>query len=273
MTPQQIVRAYQREYGRLRGTVAAQLAALWTTIGGVTDRDAERFIAAAVPAVHGAQIAIARLVAGYFATIGREIVGIAQPVSISPSAVTTTALRGVDTADVYQRPVITARTALSEQRPYDEALTLAGQRLNQLISADLALAQRQATVLSVNHDRRIVGYSRVLTGKSCALCATASSQRYHRGDLMPIHAHCDCGVAPIYGTADPGRVINQQLVDDLKTAARESGDVEYWRQRRVTVEADGTVTLPRPQIRTHGELGPVLTEADHDFTGTDDLAA
>lgn len=273
MTPDQIVLTYQQQYERLRLTVAAQLAALWVGLGGVTDRDANRFVTAAAPAVRGAQLAVARLVAGYFAAVTCEVLGSARTASIPPSSVTTTELRGVDFADVYQRPVVTARTALSQHRPYDVAMDLAAQRLSQIVTADVVMAQRAATVAAVDNDERIVGYSRVLTGNSCALCATASSQRYHRGDLMPIHAHCDCSVAPIYGNADPGHIINQKLIDDLKAAARQTGDSDYWRNRRVHVAADGTVALTRPAVQIHGELGPVLTDPDHDFTGADDIAA
>lgn len=43
----------------------------------------------------------------------------------------------------------------------------------------------------------IVGYERVPDGNACDLCDLASGQRYTRGDLMPIHDGCGCGVEPL----------------------------------------------------------------------------
>jgi hypothetical protein len=150
-----------------------------------------------------------------------------------------------------------------------EALEMGSQRADQLASTDVALAQRQATLEVVGADDRIVGYRRVLTGRSCAFCATASTQRYHKRQLMPLHSRCDCGVAPIFGTADPGQVINRKLLTDLRKAAKETGTArkDYWRNRHVTIEEDGTVRLPEVKVHQHGELGPVLYDAKHDFVG------
>lgn len=266
MTPEQLVARYQARYGRLRAETVRRVLAAWDAYGGVSDANADRFIAAVVPIVEGAEVATAGLTAGYIAAM----VG-ASPVAVPAAAVTTGALRGVPTAEVYLRAIIAARAASDEG--LGAALAAGRRRAEQLAGTDLALAQREATRHAISGDGRIVGYRRVLTGRSCAFCATASTQRYRREDLMPIHAGCDCGVAPIFGSADPGRVINRKLVADLKAAARTSGDRDYWQSRHLTVDEDGTVLLPEVAVRRHGELGPVLGAKAHAFTGPGDLAA
>jgi hypothetical protein len=147
------------------------------------------------------------------------------------------------------------------------------QRVEQLAGTDVALAQREATVQAIDADERMVGYRRVLTGRSCAFCATASTQRYHRKQLMPLHSFCDCGVAPIFASSDPGQVINRPLLQSLKEAAKQDGQKDYWAARHVTVDEDGTVNLPKVTVREHGELGPVLTRAGDHFAGPTDVAA
>ena len=265
MTPEQIIRRYQQVYGRIRADVERQIRLLWRQHGGLSDAQADAFVAAAVPVVAGAQTATAHLVAAYVAALRRQVLGSAEQ-----STVDVTGLRGVEPEQVYRRPVVTARTAVADVG-FDEAMGQAEQRAGVLASTDVALAQRAAMLQAVGSDERVVGYRRVLTGDSCAYCATASTQRYRRGSLAPLHPHCDCSWTEIYGTVDPGRIINQQRLDEIK--ARAGDNPEYWKAKHFTVDADDRLTLPRVAVREHGELGPVLVAADHDFTGPDDLAA
>ncbi len=271
MTPEEAIARYQVAYGRLRAATVARVLALWALHGGLTDEDSDRFTAAAVPVVTGGQVAIARLVAGYLAIVTRSTLGTATAAAVDPHLVT--AARGIAPVEVYRRPVVTARTAIAEGRPFAEAMRTAADHLERIADTDVALAQRQATVAAVSADERIVGYRRVLTGSSCALCATASTQRYRTDQLMPIHGRCDCGVAPIFGQSDPGQVINRRLVKDLRAAAKSTGAKDYATNRHISVAEDGSVVLPKVATHQHGELGPTLTRAADDFTGPGDIAA
>jgi hypothetical protein len=271
VTPEDVVARYQTLYGSLREATVARVAALWASVGGLSDEEAALFAARAVPVVSGAQVATAALVAAYIATLARLETGQAALASIVRDDVTT--LRGVDAAEVYHRPIIAARVAISEGKSFVEAMSAGQQRVEQLAGTDVALAQREATVQAIDADERIFGYRRVLTGKSCAFCATASTQRYRRRQLMPLHSFCDCGVAPIFASSDPGHIINRPLLRNLKEAAKEDGRKDYWAARHVTVDEDGTVNLPKIAVHQHGELGPVLTRAGDRFTGPADIAA
>jgi hypothetical protein len=157
-------------------------------------------------------------------------------------------LRGVDVKDVYSRPLSTARIALSEGKLYAEATQLGLQRLLAIVDTDLTLAQNTAAAEHLPRRSRVVGYRRTLDGDACALCSLASTQRYNRETLQPIHDHCHCGVMPIIGTTDPGRVIDKELAGRVKDEL-------------------GLTTKPNPQsaykkfvqVTPHGELGSVLS--------------
>lgn len=274
MTADQIIARYHGRYEQLRLGMADRAGRLWDEFGGLSDEDADRFVAAIVPMVAGAQGAIGGLVSAYLSTLTTFLARQpARPVPIRAAELSTEALRGVSALEVYRRPIVTARGAIAAGKSPVEAWQAGRDRAGAIAETDVVLAQREATLRVVQADERIVGYRRVLSGRSCAFCATASTQRYRRSQLMPIHARCDCAVAPIIGDRDPGQVINRQLLRNLKAAAKETGTRDYWASRHVTVEEDGTVSLPEVAVHQHGELGPVLGHAAHDFTGPAGLAA
>lgn len=267
MTIEEALARYQVVYGRLRLATISQARTLWRRFGGPSDANVDAFLAAVVPLIEGAQVATARLVAGSFALIARLETGTAVAAAIPPAALAIETLRGVPAAEVYTRPVISMRKALSDGFDFGQAMRLAEDRVEQLASTDVVMAERAAADKVVRADSRIVGYRRVLTGRSCALCATASTQRYRTSKIMPIHARCDCGVAPIIGSADPGQIINRQLVRDLKAAAKQTNSPDYYKNRHITVDENGEIHFPETKVHTHGELGPVLTHAEHAFAG------
>ena len=98
-------------------------------------------------------------------------------------------------------------------------------------------------------------YRRVLTGReNCALCVVASTQRYYRGDLLPIHPGCDCGVQPL----PPGLAVNQVIDEDLLE------QVHQITADRLGVSDRGGRTPDYRKLLTvseHGEYGPTLSWA------------
>ena len=277
--PDQLLVSYGARYDLIRSELAAAIGRAWALAGGVSDRHLAVFVRLAVPLVQGAQQATAAITTAYLAAMIDELTG-APPAAAAVDArrLSGPAIRGTPPSEVYARPIITARRMLSEGRTLTDALNAARARALNTAQTDVVLAHRAAAAAVLEADARIVGYRRVLTGRSCMLCATASSQRYRRGDLMPIHDHCDCRVSPITGDADPGRIVNRQLLANL----RQQGGSTYWKDRGfVDVDDDGTFRVRRagvdePQalrvaVREHGELGPTLVDADHAWTGTADL--
>ena len=161
----------------------------------------------------------------------------------------------------------------------DEGLRRAGGVAESAASTGVMLANREAAVqgfvaVAAETGERVVGYRRVLTGASCAFCAAASTRRYRSEDLMPLHDHCDCDVAPIIGDRDPGNVINRDVLAELKGRGP-----EYWKSKGF-VGDDGKPIDPAAAVENddvpvgvaeHGELGPVLVDPADQFTGPDDL--
>lgn len=222
MTATQVVTAYLAAYNRLRNITAEQISRVWDQVGGLDDASLDQFLGRTLPLMRGAETATVRLTSSYLTALRRETLGSARTATVDPRHIIGERLRGTSPTDVFARPTVTARTAIAAGQPFEEAMRLARLRAGELASTNIVLTQRATTVEMGKTDSRVAGYRRVLTGTSCPLCTTASTQRYHQGQLHPIHSHCDCGVAEIYGNADPGQVINKPLLDRLKadTAAK-----------------------------------------------------
>lgn len=151
---------------------------------------AQRFAAAAVPMVEGAQSALANLTSNYVASVASE--ALRRPVAPPPIPHTARArLRLKDPGEVYQRPFVEAYTALRDGDQLDQALGKARLRLREVAEGDMQLAyshSAQAAMQGLPEQQRPTGWRRVLQGsENCAMCVLASTQRYHREELNPIH--------------------------------------------------------------------------------------
>lgn len=136
----------------------------------------------------------------------------------------------------------------------------AEERLERMLSHDIQSEFRnthQLAMRSLSNDakKKVVGYRRIVhpelsaSGKSCGLCIVASTHRYTRGDLLPIHAGCNCEVAEIFKVngeeIDPGMQIN---LEDLDVFYRDAGESTHgWDLKR-----------ERYKVVDHPEFGPTL---------------
>lgn len=237
-------------YTRGAGKVA-RLA--FEQLGSWRDADVERYISQIAPTLSGVKLKAAKsTVAFYKAMADLTNQDFTQPV-ITASDLTTKELRnGAGTSLVYNRPFVDLRTALSQGKTMTEAIEAGAKRAESLASTEVQLARRNAGLKARNANDRIVGYIRTLTGQeNCGLCYVASTQRYTRGELMPIHPGCDCGEMPIYGTQDPGQVINEARLE----AIHENVETRFG----VSARDARTLDYRAIKISEHGELGPVLT--------------
>ncbi|MFE5332944.1 hypothetical protein ACFRCG_41830 [Embleya sp. NPDC056575] len=224
--------------------------------------DAAWFATTVAPTVIGSQRYMATLTDRYIAASLAEQTGAAvDPVGVElPED-----LRGVPTRDVYERPYVQLWTDLKHGKPFDQALDEATRRATVLADTDLQMARTHASRAAMQGQPGAAGWKRVPTGpRNCLLCLVASTQRYRRQDLAAIHPQCHCIVEPIPGTRDPGQIIDPELlarvhqaVEDAGLKADRGGRNPDYRQLIVT--------------NTHGELGPVLSRRDQQFTGPDDL--
>lgn len=257
---------HQAQVRRVRAQVETYARNLWNGMAAYRDSDIERMVAAIVPVSLGAQQRIVALTDNYMAAVATASGFPQPPAGIPAAAVTGAVLRGVDPAEVYGRAGPTVWTALSEGRSLNAAAGMGLARLADMLMTDLQLAKTKAAQWRGQRDDTVVGYRRVLTGQeNCALCSIASTQRYRRGDLMPIHPGCDCDVAEIRGNVDPGQVIEPERLEQLHQAAND--------QLGQSGRGGRAPDYSNIMVREHGEYGPTLTWRDQKFTGPSDLAA
>lgn len=263
----QIIRSYQARTAALRQGVSTVVERSWTGLGSYRDADVARFVRQVVPVTQGAQASMASLTDAYLAAVDAAELGqAAKPLGIPADTVTTEALRGVSADEVYLRPGVTTWTALSEGKDLQTAVGLGLQRALSIATTDLQLAKTHTSRRVLMADKSVVGYRRVIEGRhSCAKCIVASTQRYHRADLLPCHPGCDCSVQKIRGNRDPGQVIDPDRLEGIHArVAQEFGQSEGGARG-----IPGAVSEYRDLLVTHehSELGPVLGVRGQHFAG------
>lgn len=274
--PQQIagqVAAYNQASTASRARIIAAVLAAWAALPQYRDLDMNRFLGIVLPMIAGAQRLQAGLTASYLARLVSTMTGSPAALGALPwDQLTGAALRnGTPPAEVYARPFVQVWTDLSRGQSLTEAVSHGQHRLADLIATDLQLARTHTARVVLSRDPRVVGYRRVPGAKACALCLIVSTQRYHTDRLMPVHPGCQCGIAPIVGTEDPGHVINAALLEQVHNAVREM----YGRTNRAAGEIPGTDVAYRDLIiqHEHGEIGPIIGVRGQHFTGPADIPA
>jgi hypothetical protein len=188
-------------------------------------------------------------------------------VPISPDDVKKKLRYGVPPSEVYARPFVDFWLSLKNGGSIDDALHSGSARIGELLDTDLERLSDFTSVEKYANEHSIIGYRRVLVGaKNCALCVVASTQRYRRGHLKPIHPHCDCKVSPVLSFESDGgsQVLDGDLLDQLHadiekkfgSSDRSGRGIDY---RKIMVE------------HTHGEIGPYLSYRGQHFTGPSGL--
>lgn len=268
-----LVAAHGAATGQLRTSIDEWLQDYWEAMGSWHVSDIERMADVVTARVEAAQHRIGALTDVYLARVTAELAGERvprPPVGVSPAEVSTEALRGVPGLEVYRRPGGTVGQALAEGKSLEVASAAGLQRLRKLAATNLQLAKTHTArrVLELS-PKKVVGYRRVLVGrKNCALCIVASTARYRRGDLQPIHPGCDCSVLPIWGDEDPGWVIDKEQLDQVHdTLQRELGGKSDSARTFTSPEGEAIAYRDVLVIRQHGEIGPVLTARGDSWRG------
>lgn len=301
----QIQQAHHRRFLGVQDATGNLIGEAWDTFGGLNDVNAAQFEAAAELIVGTARVQTSTLAVAYMNANDR--VGGFPRAGLE--VVVPEIRNGVPVAEVYHRSIVEARRRVAAGAPLEQALAAGRSRAVSTAKTDVLLTNKGTISGGAQLRPWVVGYRRVLTGKSCAFCAAASTQRYRSADLMPIHPSCDCDVGEIIGEEDPGQIINRGLLDELKAAGRADGRPDYWngpyvvdergvvryRNAEKLLDAEGkpirlpgpasdggrrsfaTKTTPGdrvvPEVVEHGELGPTLTDAKHATTEAADVGA
>jgi hypothetical protein len=146
-------------------------------------------------------------------------------------------------------------------------------RVAAVAETDVTLAVREQYRKTLGQIPGITGWRRILrpelseTGP-CGLCVVAANRIYKISDLQPIHDLCVCEVLPIIGALDPGLTLNaSDLAAIYDAAGGTGGDVIKGGKRH-----SGALKNIRVALTEHGELGPVLVNADQRYRGPREVA-
>ena len=249
-----LTEAYDSQVHAIRQQITAFGQAYWDSLPHYRASAVEDMIQAITPRVTAGQLRIADLTRAYLAQCARELGWKVVLPLIDQDEIR--GARGVDPRVVYRRPAVDVYTALAAGKPLPQAAAEGRLRLTQLIGGDMQLAKVHASRQSMRgYPAEGQFYRRVLTGReNCALCVVASTQRYYRGDLLPIHPGCDCDVQPL----PPGLAVNQVIDEDLLE------QVHQITADRLGVSDRGGRTPDYRKLLTvseHGEYGPTLSWA------------
>ena len=259
----ELLDAYNALSGKLVRGTSNQMATAFRNLGSWRDEDFRAFYKILDSTMTGAKLQAARLQIAFYSEMAKAAgEKFTAPILMANDFRVETLRNGAEAVTVYRRPFVDVYTALKDGKSVTDAIEAGALRISSLVSTDIQLARRNAGFAARGKNNRIVGYARTLTGsENCALCYIASTQRYHVKDLLPIHPGCDCGEMPIYGNQDPGQVIDEVRLDATHEAvSTRFGGPDY-----------SGAGYDKIAIREHGELGPMLTVADQNFTGPSDL--
>lgn len=253
-TLNRLAEAYDSQVHAIRQQITAFGQAYWDSLPHYRASAVEDMIEAVTPRVAAGQLRIADLTRAYLAQCARELGWNVVLPPIDQAEII--GARGVDPRVVYRRPAVDVYTALAAGKPLPQAAAEGRLRLTQLIGGDMQLAKTHASRQSMRgYPEEGQFYRRVLTGReNCALCVVASTQRYYRGDLLPIHPGCDCGVQPL----PPGLAVNQVIDEDLLEQVHQVAADRLGVSDRGGRTPDYRKLLT---VREHGEYGPTLSWA------------
>lgn len=225
---------------RVRAARAAQLA--WESLDSYNEDDLGPWLNLILPLVLGSQRSSALLTNQFLASAVDR-----RPLPVPIAEVTGAAVRnGTDPTTVYTRPFVSVWSELKQGKAWEEAVKAGMDRATSAVQTDTQLSMRATLQVVGSKDDRILGYQRVPDGDACTFCQLIAGRRYLKKDLLPVHPRCGCGVDVITlaNRKDFAGVIENDL--DLP---------------------------PEVAIRQHGELGPVVVDARHRFTGPSAIAA
>lgn len=181
----------------------------------------------------------------------------------------------VDPADPYGRVADAYRyQVVAKGSDNERARRYALARVAAVAATDVTLAVREQYRKSLTSIRGVTGWRRILrpelseTGP-CGLCVVAADRTYNIRDLKPIHDRCCCEVLPIIGSMDPGLDLNHSDLQRIYDLAGGTGGEVIKEGKRHSA----ALKKIRVALVEHGELGPVLVDADQRYRGPREVAA
>jgi hypothetical protein len=257
LSPVQIAIAATAVYAALRASMVQQLLTLWYSLGSYGAETLQEFLELAIPLVEASREASVETTLSYMAL---QLESLGLDFGATPDLSNIDIRNGVSVEEVYGRPHKVVWTKLAQGVPFDLARDYGAERVRQLAETDLQLSHTNTSRRLLADRNDIVGFRRVPTGDyTCALCLIASTQRYRKFDLMPIHPGCDCRVAPIVSDEPTDQVLDRELLESLHLAVEDMFGFSDRSGRKI----DYRKLLV---VKDHGEYGPTLAKSGNHFT-------
>lgn len=204
-------RAYAQRAAVIRRTLGDAAVAQYDRLEDYSQIDA--FLDAIVPLTIAAQRALASILLGYLAVVSGT-----RGLHLDPEEVSGEAVRGTDMREDWSIPSRSLWAALGAGVAFTAAYAAARDDVRTKATTDLAFTQADAMARLSEQVEGMYGYRRVLMGEGCDFCITAADQTYNVGDLMPLHAGCNCAVAPLMlterGVVDPAETLNDSMLGE-----------------------------------------------------------
>lgn len=247
----------------LKDSLHAELAVEWLDMDFHNSSDIDDYLARALPLVDQSFDSTIEVTSAINDVQGELLLEDAFEGSpVDAGAIKSQLRYGVPPSEVYTRPFKEFWFNLSKGGSINDALASGTNRLRQLVDTDIERISDFTQIEKFANTHQVVGYRRVLVGPvNCALCIVASTQRYHKKNLKPIHPHCDCKTRPVLSfESDGDQILDQELLDQIHKdiqdkfgiSDRSARAIDY---RKVMVE------------HKHGEIGPYLSYRGNRFTG------
>ena len=227
-----LISAHLMTQARLRQIVHGAVATLWQGLGSYNEEDVEYFTDLVTPVVYaGQQQAVALTEAFVARRMKKAAVGLAV------GGLTGASVRsGVALYEVYRRPFVTVWSALDKGELWEDAVSAGEARATESAEMDVQLSHRATYDALQQEDPRIKGFRRKANPGACSFCQLVNGAYVKSAGAMPLHPRCGCGLDPIQ-------------TDNFTVSSTPEGVA----------------------VHEHGELGPVLADPAHSFTGPSDI--
>lgn len=155
-------------------------------------------------------------------------------------------------------------------------LEAAYERLETTVETDITLASNDAATERFTKNgtkafRRVI-HPEASMGGVCGLCIAAATRVYTKKDLLALHDHCHCTVAPILHGQDLGKILNTADLHKIYAAVTNTPKWKKDHEGRYATEADFLKNL-RYKVVAHSELGRLLVPYERTHETMSDYAA
>lgn len=199
-----LLRRRQQLLADLRAAAAAQLARRWDALPGYGEDIQGRWQDLAVPVVTAAQNQAVSLQVAFL-----------QRLLDSQLIYDRAAILDAAAIDVTQ-PFLAVAGALNSGADFAAAVDAGRARAEGVGESAVQWASRAAND-AASGEQRIVGWQRTLDGNACEWCQVVATQVYRSAESASFgHIRCGCGVDPIIGDRNPGRVLNEEHLAELQ---------------------------------------------------------